>query len=37
MALWLAPSKGGCLTTLERATIKEKLPKATVAPQEQPE
>ena len=32
MALWLAPSKGGCLTTLERATIKEKLPK-----QEKPE
>lgn len=27
MALWLAPTKGGCLTTLERATIKEKLPK----------
>lgn len=35
MALWLAPSKGGCLTTLERATIKEKLPKAPA--QEQPE
>jgi hypothetical protein len=26
MALWLATSKGGCFTTLERATIKEKLP-----------
>lgn len=35
MALWLAPSKGGCLTTLERATIKEKLPKK--AAQEQQE
>jgi hypothetical protein len=33
MALWLAPTKGGCLTTLERATIKEKLPKADVQEQ----
>lgn len=35
MALWLAPSKGGCLTTEERLTIKEKLPKkAQPEPQE---
>lgn len=27
MALWLAPSKGGCFTTHERETIKNKLPK----------
>lgn len=27
MALWLAPTKGGCLSTLERARIKEELPK----------
>lgn len=27
MALWLAPSKGGCLTTAERAAIKSGLPK----------
>lgn len=28
MALWLATTKGGCLTTAERRTIKEDLPKA---------
>lgn len=27
MALWLAPSKGGCLTTAERQGIKDNLPK----------
>lgn len=27
MALWLAPSKGGCFTTAERNAIKTKLPK----------
>lgn len=26
MALWLAPSKGGCFTTSERATLHDKLP-----------
>ena len=29
MALWLAPTKGGCLTTFERNTIKSGLPKIT--------
>ena len=28
MALWLAPTKGGCFTTAERSTIKSELPKA---------
>jgi recombination protein RecT len=28
MALWLAPTKGGCLTTAERNTIKTGLPRA---------
>lgn len=29
MALWLAPTKGGCFTTAERDTMKSKLPKVS--------
>lgn len=29
MALWIAPSKGGCLTTAERKAIKEQLPRVS--------
>jgi recombination protein RecT len=34
MALWLAPSKGGCLTTAERNAIKTKLPSIQQETQE---
>lgn len=33
--LWLAPTKGGCFTTAERAAIKERLPAANTSTQEE--
>lgn len=35
MALWLAPTKGGCFTTAERTAIKNGVPKATNETEEQ--